>query len=396
MKSILSWNKIASLFLLGLIQVACNDSVSEVKESIAPAMAETATGSGEASEAPHPSPKPSELPVADAGNDDPRLIESVIQQHSAAKERVHSLYVELTWRDRRTWPEIPNPNLVLPSGRMTEEGTSKTWQKEGKFHQDFTRHRVWHDSGATTEERFIYVLADTYCIEYHEVPKILMVYRFDDRNSMYQPVLAHSMAFPYPDILDFGFSLPAGSVQDMYDSWMEYHPGYSDWSIERETSDEEDQFRISRIADVRGESYLADELVVAADRGFLIPEYRAYNRQGELERSMHCELRSRGDSKWYPKTIKYFDAGADSELEIDVKRIAINEEVDDRVFTLEKMNIDPQNVVLHEYTPEGRSKTEKALWNGQWLPISMIPRSERPQPPDPVVVSQQVGQKKRR
>lgn len=322
---------------------------------------------------------------------DLQLLESVIRQHSAARENIHSLYVDYSWRQDQTMPELPIPGGTMPSGRVIEEGKSRLWMKGDNYHQEFSRRRKWHDAGVTTEERFIIVLGDTYFIEYHELPKIVMFYHFDNRNSLYEPVSRHSVGYPSPDPLDFGFALGHGTMEELYRTSTARHPGYFRWSIERETDGDERYFRLTMTADVQSGPYLAEEILVAGDRGFLAAQYRDHARDGTLRRSMDCNLQEIQEDIWFPMTVNTSEDDSYTTLQIEVKEVQVNGDIDDNVFTLPKMEFDPADVILHESAPGGRTETKKAFWNGQWIPISMIPRAERPQSPDAREVMEQLG-----
>jgi hypothetical protein len=319
-----------------------------------------------------------------------QLLESVIRQNSAARENIHSLYVDYSWRQDQTFPEMPMPGGRFPGGRLTEEVTSEVWQEDGKFRQDRSRHRTWHDTGVTVEERYIVVLGDTYFIEYHELPKIVMVHYFDNDNQLREP-MSLSAGGPSTNLLNFGFGLARGTVEELYRSSMSSHPGYFRWSSERETDGDEHFFRITKTADVQGDSYLAAEILVAADRGFLATEFRNYARDGTLVDSMDCDLQEIQEDIWFPMTVNTSADDSYSTLQIEVKEARVNGDIDDSVFTLHKMDFDPTDVVLTEYAPGGRSKKRKAFWNGQWIPIGMIPRAERPRPQDVREIMEQLG-----
>jgi hypothetical protein len=322
---------------------------------------------------------------------DLQLLESVIRQNSAARENIHSLYLDYSWRQDQTFPEMPIPGGTMPSGRVTEEGTSKLWKKGDNYHQDFSRRRKWHDAGIATEERFIIVLGETYFIEYHDLPKIVMFYSFDNRRSLYEPVSRHSVGYPSPDPLDFGFALGYGTIEEHYTTSIERHPGYFQWSIARETDGDEHYFRITRTGDVQGDPYLAEEILVAGDRGFLTTQYRDLARDGTLFRSIDCGLQLIAEGVWFPKTVTIIEDNSYSTLQIDVKQARVNCAIDNNMFTLPKTDFDPTNVILHEYAPGGRLENKKAFWDGQWIPTSMIPTAERPRSPDAREVMEQLG-----
>lgn len=296
-------------------------------------------------------------PAGDVG--DPELLRSVVRQHESALENIHSLYVELSWREESVEQEIPLPDgNTISGGRRTVEGACKTWQRDGLYHQDLTKHTTWHDAGKSKDERFIAILNDKYFALYDGEHNFLNRYQFDNRNSLYSPASDYANAFPSPDILDFGVRHnSAKTLGESIESSMQRFPGVFKWTIEHETAGDSEYYRIKNTADAQGKPYLRDVILVDATRGFLIKELRVYDRNsgGKPDFALNCDLEQLSSGVWFPMAVTYKRTERDSTLTIDVKEARVNEPIDDAIFTIERMAINRSTPPrLSEHSREAR------------------------------------------
>jgi hypothetical protein len=362
------------LFVLGCSRSPAGETSSAASEATSPSavlpkvVPETTPHSVVSADSPS-------TPASETNNAE--LLETVIRQHTAALEGLRSVYTEITWSEDSVREEkLGADGVKISGGRCTWEGSSKTWQRDGNYHQDSSSRILWHDSGESQENRHIVILNDRYFAMYIGEFKIIDLYHFENRNSLQGYVAQRAKAYPKLNIIEYGYKGGSYRTLDEY-FWESTTQNIEaiEWTINREEVDGDRCFRLKFIRDAKGSRYVFDEVLINADRGFLIQDRQSF-ANGNVVSSFRSDLKEISPGVWFPMAVDSFRAHKQAKLKIKVIEARVNGPIEDAVFTIEKMAIDPSTVAaLYEHSPRQRDEQVKLYWSGQWVPKSMVPKN---------------------
>lgn len=297
------------------------------------------------------------------------LLENVIAQNTAARERVKTAIVELEWETRYIAKEGAP---ILPAGSKgdrVDTGTRRWLYKDGYYAVRTDRSAQVAESGFLQRNSESLVLNDRY-LAFMAQADGRYVSQYDHFSLSEMPEYSKDRCSLYGTggVLRFGF----GTCDEYLNESVKVHPGVASWTISKEPGG--GVFRISRFSPLGRKSNQPNTVyIVDPSKDFLITKTTAYENDGHLWADYAVELQRLETGQWFPKVVTQRRSPG-IQVTITIKKAVLNSDIPDTEFQLEAiLPTDRDKSELRLYRRDVRGATEEMRYqDGAWVPRRML------------------------
>ena len=309
-----------------------------------------------------------------AGDTDDERIRAILLHLKAKRDSITSYSMDIAW-ERFEFPETPIES-PLPKGVKVNYGEGTWTEQDGMWRVH--RRKRWErperpDPNSNvvrteTGDQGEYESWAVYNGEYFAFRQKDSAITLFPQEAIEAKVVIHEPErFPFP--LEWGFN--TGSQKPLMAQYEKARE-FTQWRVEEIDEPDGPKVRIYYgDADIGGTERVLDPL-----RDFLVVRVSSWDAHGKLT-DKKLELQQLEDGRWFPK--RATEREKDKWRTYEFSNVRFNQPVEASHFTVESFDFDRQNTILIRRRGHNFASGEKMLFrNGQWVPESMVPPSDRP------------------